>query len=339
MRTVASSLQSVAALALLALASCANVYRLSAHGTPVDVGGDRHVWTYRLDEPGRPSKPPAAARAFVFYLTGSLHGGAEQTPVTSAMGSLAGFSMMGMQVVLVDRRGIEPDGTDLVFARRFADKPTRVADALAAMRRWLRDVPPSMPVLLVGASEGADVAVAVAAAEPRVTHLILLCGGGGMTQAAELRLLVDQHPGLFGRLTSQDLDAAFTDIHDHPDADTLWLGQPYRRWSTFLWSAPLPDLLSLRIPIFIGQGDADTAVPVESARAAARAFRDAGKNNLRYAEYAGFDHSFRFVARGVSGLPRVEMDIVAWLGERGILSAGEVGEFQRRVRAAHPDLF
>jgi hypothetical protein len=69
------------------------------------------------------------------------------------------------------------------------------------------------------------------------------------------------------------------------------------------------------------------------------AFAAAGKTNLRYVEYRGLDHSFRVVATGASGLQRVEVDVISWLGGLGVLSAADVSRFDARVRGVHPDLF
>ncbi len=330
----------LALLAMLTTTGCAGSYTLNAKGVPVDRGDGHRIWTFEVSEPGKEAEPFANARAVVFFLTGSLREEEPQVPVTSAMGALAGFAMTGMRVILVDRRGIEPNGLeDLATARRFSDKSTRVADALAALHLFMHEIPAGKPILLVGASEGADIAAAVAAAEPRVTHLLLLGGGGGMSQADELKLLRAKYPSVLGPLTEADLDAGFARVKDRPFDDALWLGQPYRRWASFLWAPPLPDLLKLTIPIFLGQGDADRAVPVESARAVQQAFAAAGKENLRYVEYKGLDHSFHVVGTGANAQPRVELDVIAWLGGLGLLSPADVTTYEARVKKAHPDLF
>ncbi|MBN1945160.1 MAG: alpha/beta hydrolase [Bradymonadales bacterium] len=289
------------------------------------------VWSYLLAEEG--GQPAAGDRGIVFYLGGS------DGSVQSAMGPMAGLVMLGMRVVLVERRGIAPDGTvdpELLFQSE--DKATRVHDALAVMAAHLAELTSSNPVLLVGASEGADIAAAVAAADRRVSHLVLLGGGGGMSQAEELALLVGRDPEAYGIGGSEALQARFEDIRAHPDAETSWLGHPYRRWSSYLWSPPTPYLLSLDIPVFLAQGDADTAVPVESARALDAAFSDAGKTNLRYREYPGVDHTFRD-GSGRSALPLVEVDLLAWLRDVNLIGPDEYAEHLGHVHSAHPELF
>lgn len=161
------------------------------------------------------------------------------------------------------------------------------------MRAHLANIAPGTPVLLVGESEGGTVAAAMARAEPRITHLILLGAGGGMTQAEELTLLSTRDPAT-GYGTPEELEDAFADIRSQPDADREWLGHPYRRWSSFLWSRPADDLLATSIPVFLAQGDRDTSVPVESARSLRDSYEAQGRGELlRYSEYPGLDHSFR----------------------------------------------
>lgn len=321
----------VTALLLLLAACTSGSVRIAAHGTRVTTEDGNHVWSYLLHPADASPEVPPDARAVVFYVSGSGY----ERSVLSEMGAMAGFVMMGMPTVLLERRGIAPGAeSDPTMARRFADKGTRVSDALAALRANLPAIPQGTPVLLVGSSEGGDVAAAMAREESRVTHLLLLGSGGGMTQAEELALLAAQAPaGGYG--TPEQVEAALADIRANPDSDREWLGHPYRRWSTFLWSRPLEDLLATSIPIFLAQGDRDTNVPVESARRVRDTFeaQECG-HLLHYSEYAGLDHGFRDPA-GHSRLDRVERDVIVWLREQGLLDPAEADRLLARVRAAH----
>ena len=73
----------------------------------------------------------------------------------------------------------------------------------------------------------------------------------------------------------------FDKIHADPNGDTLWLGHPYRFWSSYLWYRPVDDLAPLTLPMFVAQGTADSNVPVESARALRDDFVQQGKTNLK----------------------------------------------------------
>lgn len=72
------------------------------------------------------------------------------------------------------------------------------------------------------------------------------------------------------------------------------------------------------IPIFLAQGTADTATPVESARAMRDEFACLGLTNLTYAEYPGLDHHFSNQA-GESRLIDLQEDVYAWIAETGLV--------------------
>jgi pimeloyl-ACP methyl ester carboxylesterase len=196
-----------------------------------------------------------------------------------------------------------------------------------------------VPLILIGGSEGGDVAAAAAAAEPAVTHLVLLASGGGLSQAEELRLLVRRPGGTPGIRDEADLDAALARIRAAPRSTGRWLGLPHHRWSSYLWDPPVRDLLRRPVPTLVVHGDADDAVPVESARALAAALAAAGRRDLRYVELAGVDHRLRHRATGRRALPLVELAVLAWLGTNGVLTAREAGRHAARVRRAHPEWF
>jgi len=321
---------------LVACLLCAGCGGFTVDARPRTVRADDgwELATYQLVGPGDLGAGDRV-RASVFYVQGS-----SDSSVLRMIGQLAGFVMMNMRVVLVERRGVLPDGrVDEEAARRYETKERRVGDMTAVMQAYLAGSAPGAPVILVGGSEGGDVAASVAVAEPRVTHLALLGTGGGLTQADELRHLVRAHGGYLGIGDAGELDGKLAEIRARPGSDEMWLGHPFRRWSSYLWRAPVEDLVRLEIPIFLAHGAKDSAVPVESARAARDALAARGKRNLRYVEYAALDHSFRDVGSGRSGLPLVELDAVRWLAETGVLDDADRQRFERRVRRNHPEWF
>lgn len=321
------------ALAAAGASGCASrSARVAIHDTKTATSDGDHVWSYLLLPPDAPPVLPAAPRAVLFYVRGSGY----DRSVIGMVGPLADFVMLGMPVVLLERRGIEPDGrADPVVTRRHADLTTRTADALASMRTHLARLPPGTPVLVAGDSEGAAVAARLARAEPRITHLLLLAGGGGMTEAEELAILFRDPANGYG--TPEEFEAALADIRANPDSDREWLGHPYRRWSSALWHRSVDDLLAAKVPVFMAQGDRDTAVPVESARLVRDAFDAEGRAGLlRYCEYPGLDHSFQDeTGRLRFGL--VARDIVTWLGERGLLEKAEAARLLERMGRAYSD--
>ncbi len=272
--------------------------------------------------------------ALVVYATGS-----EDQTVTRVIGEFAGFAILGARVVLPERRGVRGDEPiDEAATRLGATRGRRIADLAAVVRAASRAVDEGVPLVLVGSSEGADVAAAVAAEEPRVTHLLLLGGGGGWTQADELRHFVRSRPGYLGIHSEAELDDRLMDIRLRPNAAEDWLGHPYRRWNSYLWNRPADDLVKVKRPIFIAHGDRDESVPVESARALRDAL-SAASSDFEYREYAGADHAFLLADGVTSAFPLVEVDVITWLSAHGVLSPADAASFTARVRAAHPRSF
>lgn len=145
--------------------------------------------------------------------------------------------------------------------------------------------PPPRRVVLVGISEGALPAVEAASALPQVTQLILI-GAGGLPMREELRIL--QRRGV----VSRDIQALDEQVQRAPDSLVLrqW-GHPHRWWREMLAWDPMPPLLSLRIPVLVGFGEADRSVAVESALALRQRFEAAGRTNLTLRLYANADHA------------------------------------------------
>lgn len=146
-------------------------------------------------------------------------------------------------------------------------------------------------VVVAGFSDGAIVAAALAAEEPTVTHLVMV-GSGGMKLADEL--LITQSRGAFPGFEAKDLEEGYREVRKYPaDTSKFFLGQTYRYMSDMLWVDPLGYLLKLDIPILIGIGSDDKAVPVESAYYLGEAFAKARKSNLSLHVYGGADHGLR----------------------------------------------
>ena len=113
-------------------------------------------------------------------------------------------------------------------------------------------------------------------------------------------------------------NARFEEIRAAPDSGEMWLGHPFRMWSSYLWFRPMDVLRPLSIPIFLAQGTADRSTPVESARAMQEGFDRVGASNLTYVEYPGLDHHFSSDA-GESRLIDLQEDAYAWMMQTGLL--------------------
>ena len=150
--------------------------------------------------------------------------------------------------------------------------------------------------------------------------------------------MVQQRPGYLGIRDEAELDARFADIRARPDADDSWLGHPYRRWSSFLWVRAADDLVRRRVPIFVAHGDRDENVPVQSARALRDRLAEA-KADFEYHEYAGADHRFMRTDEADATFPHLEVDVVRWLEQHGVVAHDAADTFVERVHAVHPSAF
>ncbi len=112
-------------------------------------------------------------KAILFYIQGSRY-----ETVLSEMGFLAGVVAMNISVIMLERRGIDENyKEDLNTIHKYSTKEFRVKDTLKVINEYLKGVPLETPVILMGVSEGGNIAVVVASREKRVTHLVLLVVG------------------------------------------------------------------------------------------------------------------------------------------------------------------
>jgi pimeloyl-ACP methyl ester carboxylesterase len=321
-------------LAALGCASFPQAIEIQALGRKVQSEDGHSLAAYELRLRGEPASR-RQPRALLFYVQGS-----ENESCLKSIEHLAGASAMGARVVLMERRGIGFEGAiDRDAAVAASTKPIRVADHRAVIDAFLRDAPAGVPVILVGASEGGDVASAIAAREPRISHLVLVGCGGGWSQAEELARELERTGAVLGITSRRELEDRFGAIRSRPDSLESWAGHPYRRWSSFLWSPPMDDLLQVQAPILAVHGSEDRNVPVGSARALRDAFWARGRGNLTYLEYAGLDHRLVDPKSGRSGFPRFEVDLLGWLEATGAVTRAEASTMAARVRRAHPEAF
>jgi len=96
----------------------------------------------------------------------------------------------------------------------------------------------------------------------------------------------------------------------------------YRSYSgednTYAWWNSIVDLrlenalLDVQVPIYLAQGTEDMMAPPASAQKLNEDFIKAGKKNLFYKEYKGYDHEYKDAAHK-SHLVEVAMDAVKWI--------------------------
>ncbi len=162
-------------LSLLVLHTSCSSVKLKAIKHTVRAADGYPITAYELLN-GRKKDIPYRPRALIFYVQGSVY----ETALTK-VDKLASAVIFGARAFLVEKRGCYADSVNLEEAWRFADKATWVSDYHRVIDSITGTVAADIPVILVGGSEGGDVAAVLAARSPRVTHLIIIGSGGGMS--------------------------------------------------------------------------------------------------------------------------------------------------------------
>lgn len=207
-------------------------------------------------------------------------------------------ALTGLHVATVEKMGVRSfelysgDGMSDCSGEyeQHVAKPERVravADATTALaaQPWVTQV------LLVGHSEGANVAAGVARmlGEKRVAAVGLMAGAGP-SQLFDGILFArrDAEPG--------GVRAAFNDalrVMD-PAAQGSWNGHSLTRWRSYVVdTTPLEELHTSRVPVFIAHGTEDESVPIESADLLAIELMRDRSRPIFYLYLPGRNHSFR----------------------------------------------
>ncbi|MGE5177063.1 MAG: alpha/beta hydrolase family protein [Hyphomicrobiales bacterium] len=152
-------------------------------------------------------------------------------------------------------------------------------------------------LLVMGHSEGALVACRVARDLGGIVTHVASISGGGPTQLFDLLELTRQ--GRFLREVSDDPDARVRYVlglwdrvlADPENPDRLFLGQTYRRWSSFASTSPIEELRPVTARIYIAQGLRDDVALPESADALDADLLAHGKD-VTYDRVPDAGHSF-----------------------------------------------
>lgn len=152
-------------------------------------------------------------------------------------------------------------------------------------------------IVVLGFSEGAQVAPMLAYENKSVTH-ILLFGGNGLNQLFDpiISARMKANRGQITEIEAQkEVDSLFNEfrnIYAEPKiTHKEWWGHTYKRWASFTKTDPYKYLLELEIPIYIANGSLDE-YSVLSADYIQIEFIKSQKNNLVYKTYPNCDHQF-----------------------------------------------
>ena len=106
-------------------------------------------------------------------------------------------------------------------------------------------------VLVIGHSEGGQVAAYIAARMNLITHIALLSSTG-----------INQINDLHYNSSFENISDSIRKIKENPISHEQIWGHPIKRWSSFLSTSTLDELIKTNAKIHITHGTSDKSVPV-----------------------------------------------------------------------------
>lgn len=198
---------------------------------------------------------------------------------------------------------------DLAEFRREHTLP-RWVEAISAALKAARALPgvDGERLLVVGHSEGAQVAASVAAANDFVTHVACLGGASASTLFLELRERRKQEHRL------REYWRQWKEIMKYPDdAERLHHGHSYRYWTSFSASSALEELPKANARVFLAQGSADGFDPAGDLDVVLATLASKGKD-VTSALAMGADHAFAYAREPRrDGWSQIQRRVLAWL--------------------------
>ena len=173
---------------------------------------------------------------------------------------------------------------------------------------------------VIGGSEGGLLAGILASFYPNTKAVAILSFGGGLNFGEAWPTAVE----LQKRAEGLSLEAVQNEVALMQDSINVARKNPtYDQFisgidNTHAWWTSIIDLrlenilIDLNIPIFLGHGTEDLMAPLRSAQRLSDTFRKAGKTNLFYKEYAGYNHAFTNQEKE-SRLVEVFMEAMEWI--------------------------
>lgn len=220
------------------------------------------------------------------------------------------------RVLVVEKPGVElffqpkRPGSAMGCSKPFLQEHTleRWAEANLAAVKACQSLPAIRKggVLAIGHSEGGIVAAKIAALDKIVSHVAVL-SGGGPNQLEDLKVLM-----------GKGVEAEWKRIQADPDSieEFAW-GHPYLRWSSFLASSTIEELLKSKAQVFMAAGTEDKSVPISSFDTAVKTLTEKGRK-VESLRIEGGDHGFRKPSdkSPIAGFERVFVKVAAWFLSR-----------------------
>lgn len=154
-------------------------------------------------------------------------------------------------------------------------------------------------IIVMGYSEGSQVAPGVAILNKKVTHVVCFVGNG-LNQLYDFiinaRLEADRNniTAEQGQKIVDSLYNEYAKIYADPSAtDRKWFGATFLKWSSFSETTPLENMLKLKIPILYIAGGKDNNQTIIDMDYVKLEFLRKEKSNLTYKVYPNSNHGFQ----------------------------------------------
>jgi len=228
--------------------------------------------------------------------------------------------------LVIEKQGVKLGDSGDTLKQEYVDNNTiqnrlydylRVLQYLRINAKWWNG-----DIYVIGGSEGGLLAGMLASFYPNTKALSIFSFGGGLNFGEAWPISSSLQVKAEGA-TAKEIENKIKVVKDslklirnEPTFSKSYSGtdNTYAWWNSIMDLRLENCLLDLNIPIFLAQGSEDIMAPPISARALSQSFRKAGKTNLLYKEYEGYDHSF-FDKKGNSHLVEVISESISWILE------------------------
>ena len=154
-------------------------------------------------------------------------------------------------------------------------------------------------VIIMGHSEGGQVAPAVAVENERVTHLICMMNNGlnhflDFIMNERLRAKNGEISTYQAQINVDSLFAQYESMQSNAkEINRYWYGETYLKWSSYTRTSPLESMKKLDIPILYIGGGNDSNQPIFGMDYVRLEFIRLKKDNLTYKVFPYLDHYFQ----------------------------------------------
>lgn len=154
-------------------------------------------------------------------------------------------------------------------------------------------------IIVMGYSEGSQVAPKVAVMNKKVTHVVCFVGNAlshlyDFLINTRLEIERGHLSAEEGQKTIDSLYQEYEKIYAEPSStQKTWYGETYLKWGSFTKTTPLENMLALDIPILYVAGGKDNNQTIIGMDYAKLEFMRRGKTNLTYKVYPNSNHFFQ----------------------------------------------